>query len=133
MLSTAVWCTDPLIAKDYYRYDKIYLPTHINHPSNKWVRKSLSHFIWLRNLVIYLNEERKYRFNSGDHKSYFITLNLPFLSIKNIEFEQPPQAMPDYLKSDYSIISYRNYYMSDEKSYMAKWTKRNKPKWWKIW
>ncbi len=130
MLSTAVWCKNPLFAEDMYKNDLIYLPTHINHPSNKWVRKSLSHFIWLRNLVIYLNEEKKYRFNSGNHKSYKIVIYLPFPTIKNIEFEQPLQCMPEYLHSNDSIVAYRNYYISEEKNYMAKWTKRETPEWW---
>lgn len=131
MLSTAMWCVDPLIAEDYFEIERCYAPiSNINHPSCKWVRESTAHFSWLKKLVIQLNEEKKYRFKSGDHKSYFIAVNLPVPCIDNNEFTQPPQCMPEYLQTNDSIVAYRQYYMSIEKNYMAKWTKRNFPKWW---
>lgn len=132
MMSTTLWFTDPLIAEYLYKNQKCYAPiSNVNHKSAVWVRSSLSHFIWLRNLIICLNEEKKYRFNTGDHKSYFVGINLPFPCIENIKFSQPPQAMPEYLQNKDSIVAYRNYYMSDEKNHIAKWTNRNKPEWWK--
>ena len=39
-------------------------------------------------------------------------------------------AMPDKYKSDDPILSYRNYYMSEEKQKIASWCKkRSKPTW----
>ena len=40
------------------------------------------------------------------------------------------QAMPDKYKSDDPVLSYRNYYMSEEKQKIASWSKkRGKPVW----
>jgi hypothetical protein len=40
------------------------------------------------------------------------------------------QAMPDKYKSDDPVLSYRNYYMSEEKQKIATWSKkRGKPAW----
>ena len=131
MLSTALWCVDPLIAEDYFSIERCYAPiSNINHPSAVWTRKSTAHFIWLKNLTLYLNEEKKYRFGGKDHKSYFVATNLPIPDIENHKFTQPPQCMPEYLFHYDSVIAYRNYYMSDEKRYMATWTKRKRPEWW---
>lgn len=121
MLSTAMWCVDPLVAEDFCKIGRCYEPiSNINHPSCKWARQSTAHFIWLKKLVIALNEEKKYRFKSGDHKSYFVAANLPVPNIGNNEFVQPPQCMPEYLQTDDAVVAYRQYYMSQEKSHLAK-------------
>jgi len=39
--------------------------------------------------------------------------------------------MPDEYKDQSSIQAYRKYYLGD-KAYMAKWTKRDAPYWWKV-
>jgi hypothetical protein len=42
-------------------------------------------------------------------------------------------AMPDKYKSDDAVLSYRNYYMSEEKQKIASWKKkRERPEWYKI-
>lgn len=131
ILSTVLWCVDPLKAENYFGIERCYAPiSNIYHPSVKWVMKSSKNFSWLKRLVDALNDEKKYRFESGDHKSYFIGTNIPLPNISNNGFSQPPQCMPEYLHHSDSVVAYRNYYMSDEKSYMAKWTKRNVPEWW---
>jgi len=39
-------------------------------------------------------------------------------------------AMPDIYKTDDAVISYRNYYMSEEKQRIASWKKkRERPDW----
>ena len=39
-------------------------------------------------------------------------------------------AMPDEYKTDDAVLSYRNYYMSEEKQKIASWKKkRDKPDW----
>jgi len=52
-------------------------------------------------------------------------------NIKKGKNTQPPQCMPDEYKCDDSVTAYRNYYMGD-KAYFAKWSKRDKPKWWNV-
>jgi hypothetical protein len=42
-------------------------------------------------------------------------------------------AMPNEYKTDDPVISYRNYYMSEEKQKIASWNKRRpKPAWYKV-
>jgi len=131
MLSTATWCLNPLLAEDLYKQELCYLPTHINHPCNIWVRESNSNFLWLKNLAIYLNEEKKYRFESGNHKSIYVVLSLPVLNNIKTKFTKPALAITNKsLHCDDPVLSYRNYYMTD-KRHMAKWTNREIPHWWK--
>jgi hypothetical protein len=41
--------------------------------------------------------------------------------------------MPDKYKTDDPVISYRNYYMSEEKQRIASWKKkREKPEWYSV-
>ena len=130
MLSTATWCLSPLLAEDLYKQELCYLPTHINHPCNIWVRESNSNFLWLKNLAIYLNEEKKHRFRSGNHKSIYVVLSLPVPSNIKTEFTTPALAISDKsLHFNDPVLSYRKYYMTD-KRHMAKWTDRDIPHWW---
>ena len=42
-------------------------------------------------------------------------------------------AMPDKYKSDDPVLSYRNYYMSEEKQRIASWKKkRERPEWYSV-
>ena len=106
-----------------------YKATHINHPCNVWCRSSLSNWLWLRDLVIALNEEYRYRYEKNiNHKSYDAAMNLPLPKIKDHGLTSFAQAMPDRYKHVNSIKAYRNYYIN-EKSNMAFWKKRNVPYW----
>jgi hypothetical protein len=41
--------------------------------------------------------------------------------------------MPDQYKTEDAVLSYRNYYMSEEKQKIATWKKkRERPSWYKI-
>jgi len=51
--------------------------------------------------------------------------------IRDIGVTGVQTCMPDEYKCDDSVTAYRNYYMGD-KAYFAKWSKRDKPKWWNV-
>lgn len=96
--------------------DKLYKPTHANHPSAVWVRGSAENYAWLYSHFLALNSEYTLRYNKV-HKTYsllFETLyNLPINIPKGV-FSQPPQAMPDTYKHYDSVQAYRRYYMNEK-------------------
>ena len=117
-----------------------YKSTHKNHPCTLWAGRSIANAKWLWELTKYLNEEYRYRFNHDkDHKSWAM--------LKDIDMQRklkrhipmtaqamrkgittPAQAMPDYLKSDDAVFSYRLYYQL-EKQHLLKYTRREMPEW----
>jgi len=112
----------------------LYKATHINHPSSLWVRDSEDNYRWLYSLFVSLCDEYTHRYGKTHltDKKFRETLNTVPLYIDPTgirAFSSPPLCMPDEYKCDDSVISYRNYYMG-EKSSLAKWSKREIPKWW---
>lgn len=111
--------------------DAGYKTTHKNHPCTKWVRESLSNWLWLRLLTKELNNEYRYRYDkSVNHKSYDVILSLPLPNIPDKGLTQFPQAMPNEYKNNNPIKAYRKYYIG-EKQHFANWTKREPPFWFK--
>ena len=111
-----------------------YKSTHKNHPSTVWAGQSVQHAQWLYDLTRALNDEYKYRFNrDSDHKSFAMLEDVSMQGllkyyIPDDGFTPPPQAMPDYLKSDDAVFSYRLYYKL-EKTHLLQYTKRERPDW----
>lgn len=104
----------------------LYKSTHINHPSNIWIRESLSNYIWLAKHFKALCEEYSYRFLQT-HKSMSLLLkfgeDLP--ELKDIGLTKFRLAMPNQYKVDDPVQSYRNYYTA-EKIQNKHWTNRKK-------
>jgi hypothetical protein len=108
-----------------------YKPTHKNHPSSLWTRKSISNYNWLCSLGIELCREYTYRYNkihTCQQHLQWLSKQIPLLP--NIPFTEPTPAMPEEYKQSNSILSYRNYYIH-EKAHFCKWSKRNVPHWFK--
>ena len=120
LLSTAHWMTGG---------EAPYKKTHVNHPSNKWVRESLSNYVWLCDMTMELCKEYTHRYGKR-HKTQqhleWCMVNLP--NIEDNGFTEIPQAMPDECKRENPIDGYRNYY-NVEKAYMCKWKNREIPEW----
>ena len=121
--------------------DKLYKLAHKNHPVTIWCRKSKANFVWTLELVEELHNEWKFRYNHPDskmHKSYQIAQLLKMHLPEEDVFEEQrltpfALAMPDKYKTDDAVLSYRNYYMSEEKQKIASWKKkREKPTWYNI-
>ena len=116
----------------------LYKLAHKNHPVTIWCRTSKENFIWTLDLIDELHEEWKFRYGHPEtkiHKSYIIAKilreNIPS-DDKFVEkgLTQFALAMPEKYKSDDAVLSYRNYYMSEEKQKIASWKKkREKPDW----
>ena len=104
----------------------------VNHPSVKWARSSLAHYIWLCWLGIALVKEHGYRFNPKKPHSCLVHLewllaNPPVGLIEDRWLSDPTPAMPnEYKVVDDVEQSYINYYIGS-KVRMLKWTGRHIP------
>ena len=116
----------------------LYKMAHKNHPVTIWCRKSKENFVWVLDLVDHLHSEWKYRYDHPEtkvHKSYLIAMilreNMPDdAAFEETELTPFALAMPDKYKSDDAVLSYRNYYMSEEKQRIATWNKKRvRPEW----
>jgi len=104
--------------------------SHINHPSNIWLRKSKENYTWLLKMWLHLLAEYTHRYGKQHACEKYI--DFLYTAPKNIPiapFAQPTPAMPDECKilGD-SLASYHKYYI-DKKVSFAKWTKRETPIW----
>jgi hypothetical protein len=121
--------------------EKLYKMAHKNHPVTIWCRASKANFVWTLDLVDEMHTEWKYRYGhpeSKQHKSYlraqYLREHMPSDESFEILLLTPfALAMPDQYKdpSGDAVSSYRAYYMSPEKTRIAKWAKRRSaPSWW---
>ena len=118
--------------------EQIYKLAHKNHPVTIWCRKSKANYIWTLDLIEELHQEWRFRYGHPDtkiHKAYLMAMILKDNIPSDDKFEETgltpfALAMPDQYKEADPVISYRKYYMSEEKQKIASWNKkRNKPDW----
>lgn len=114
---------------DNYMEQGLMKASHVNHPSNQWLRKSKANYEWLFELWVELLGEYTHRYGKI-HKCFerYDYLKNPPKNISDKPFTQPTPAMPDDVKNEDSIKAYRDYYII-YKDRMAKWTKRQVPEW----
>ena len=122
MLCTVLWINEQSAP---------YKPVHPHHPCTVWAGESLENWLWLKELVAYLNEEFCWRYDrTSNHKSAEVVkeLSTPFIESKGLQ--QHPQCMPDEYKTDCVYESYRQFYIG-EKAGFAQWNKTTEaPAWW---
>lgn len=126
--------TAQLLCSTFYFCDNgDYIPPYkLTHGNNKcalWARESLSNWLYLRDLGLAIGKEYQYRYGKT-HASELVIRSLP---IPNIE-DKGLTPFVNQIKKEYiickdTVVNYRNYYCS--KSHLAKWTKREKPFWYK--
>ena len=106
--------------------------SHVNHPSNIWVRESNENYMWLCQMWLWLMKEYTHRY--GKHHACENRVEYLMNAPKNIPskaFTDPTPAMPEYCKvKNDSLSSYHKYYIQ-EKVRFAKWTARQMPAWYK--
>lgn len=110
-----------------------YRPTHIHHPCTLWAGRSLSNWLWLRELALALNDEYRYRYRrSSDHASGTVVKNLrepPLIDMGLTEFAQ---AMPEeYRIPGDPVGAYRRFYVAEKASFST-WTRRRVPDWFRL-
>ena len=104
------------------REDVLYKASHVNHPSNIWLRQSKENYRWLFLLWCFLLKEYEERYGRH-HKAIelYPYVKNPPLFILLEGWAPPPPAMPDeYKVPGDSIQSYRNFY-NGSKSKFASW------------
>ena len=108
----------------------LYKASHINHPSAIWTRESIANYIWLHSLFENLCDEYTHRYGKVHYTDSLLRelLRTPPVNIEEKGLTEIPQAMPDDVKGDDSILAYRNYYIKYKKDF-AKWTNRETPTW----
>jgi len=129
MLSTALWCCDPLIAENCYKNGIATLPTHWDHPLTKWTRSNFYNYNIVKLLLHHCQVEWMFR-GFKKHISGLKAEKLP--SPCNIDFSAYGGGLclvPDKWNYGDLIENYRAYYIN-EKRHLAKWTGREKPFWW---
>ncbi|MBD3278839.1 MAG: hypothetical protein GF388_11115 [Candidatus Aegiribacteria sp.] len=107
-----------------------YKPTHRNHPCTLWTGRSLSNWLWLRNLALALNDEFMYRYEKElEHASATVVRGLPHPPLEDRGLTVFAQAMPEqYRIPGDAVAAYRRFYVA-EKAHFAVWTRREVPEW----
>ncbi len=113
---------------------RIYAPSHLNHPCAVWARASTGNYEWLWRLGMELCAEYTHRYGKR-HATEPILWTLEAMPPRLPQGPQtePPTAMPEELQvvvDGYvdAVLSYRNYYL-EAKTQLLKWSKREPPEW----
>jgi hypothetical protein len=144
MLSTAVRI---LLPKE--NHERIYRATHVNHPSNIWVRESRQNLTWTLRHADEISKEYTKRYGKT-HKSMSVVKNCFDLLKSNVDKltipvygTAPALAMPEIYKNPgekereillaenmpIEVVCYRYFYCVDKRSF-TEWH-GNVPKWYK--
>lgn len=126
-----------LHVKEYEIIKPIYKATHINHPSNKWLRESPANYLWLLELAKSLVNEYEFRYPGKEHKTKQIIFNCEHIFFENVSILEATscpmtpfaKAMPNEFKTFNSVDSYRRYYINDKAKKKMIFTKRKPPEW----
>ncbi len=106
----------------------LYKASHINHPSAVWVRENAIQYQYMYDMFTALCDEYTYRYgrvHMTDEKLRDVLNHIPD-KMPLGEWREPPQAMPDDVKSESSLDAYHKYYKHYKKDF-AKWTNRDVP------
>lgn len=110
----------------------LYKATHINHPSAVWCRSGVPQYLYTLDLFYALIDEYEHRYGKTHACTKLETvLVAPPKNIdKAVDWNEPPQAMPEdcRIKGD-SVEAYRLYYTKYKYTF-AKWKNRMPPHWW---
>lgn len=147
LLSCAWHILDSPQAQIYLKEQKIYKPTHVNHPCSIWVRQHINNYLYVCQLGLQLCHEWRKRYkhqkiHACEPKLQFLLNHQPPMPTDVIQKNKYnpkgllvplPQSMPISYKSMRSSVcqtvkAYRRYYQSVEKQHIRQW-KTNKPYW----
>jgi hypothetical protein len=102
--------------------DNMYKPTHLHHPSFKWVLESKANYVWVYKLWSQLLNN--YLCATGKaHASGRLLLDLYLDTEEEATFTYNMLAMPDEFKQASVVDSYRTYLTSK----FNEWASRDKP------
>jgi hypothetical protein len=94
----------------YFAGERVYAPTHVNHPSTIWARETRANYIWLLEHFEALCEEYK-RIYGKTHKCFEHYGNLDYGIHFTMEgpLTEIPKCMPDEFKNNDPHLSYQLY------------------------
>jgi hypothetical protein len=104
--------------------------THRNHPCAIWARESKDNYEWLFGLYSELAKEFRYR-RGKEHAAWtcrYEELSVVPSGIPSIGLTSFAQAMPEEMRGEDAVLSYRSYYNRD-KRWLFSWTKQEVPYW----
>ncbi len=108
-----------------------YKLAHKNHPCSIWVRESLTNYLWLCSLGIWLCKEYTFRYKKVHKTEQHIhwLIAHPPINIPIIGFTEPAKAMPDEYKKGDVIESYKLFYFESKfkKRQIVNYTEREWP------
>jgi hypothetical protein len=110
------------------RETKLYSSTHVNHPSNIWVRESDANYKWLLFHTKAIFEIFAKRGKIHKTSSLLCTLNQLPDSIPSSSFTSLPLCMPEKFKMASPVDSYREFYRRG-KAHLHTWTHNATPSW----
>lgn len=124
--------------------ERLYKPTHANHPCAVWLRDKPVHVDWLWRLTYSLAQQHEIRFGTS-HKSLYVAvaavreiyrkLNYHLVSKDQVFELDHALAMPDEFKDSDPVDAYRAYYRykhqqwTIDKGKGMKYTKVEPPEW----
>lgn len=113
LLYSAHWTLNSQLPANAYKL------AHKNHPCSIWTRASITNYMWLASLGLWLCKE--YRNRYGEHKTHKTEAHLIWLfhnPPQNIPFlgmTSPAQAMPEHFKCENNPIrAYRKFYIGSK-------------------
>jgi hypothetical protein len=111
-----------------------YRPVHVQHPCTKWVRQSLSNYMWLCTLALELSKEFHRRWPSSfahscECHALWLYQNPP--PLPKTPLTHFALAMPEEYKRNDPIQSYRAFYSGSKKDrgITDSYTNRHPPHW----
>lgn len=110
--------------------DRLYRPTHFNHPCTLWA-KSPENFFWLYKLGKELAKEYTHRYGKTHKSERVLDRCVEYIDIKSLESTSPLSfvlAMPDEYKNEDPVKAYRTYYINDKKN-ILQYKNRETPSW----
>lgn len=123
------------------REDTLYKACHFNHPCTIWSRESCCNYSWHYEHFIGLCDEYTYRTGKThltDTKLRDVLQKLPNninrsggMTPFKLAMKSNPECVVHGLGGTDAVESYRNFYQTKQSRFKMKWTKREKPEWFK--
>lgn len=107
-----------------------YPSANVDHPCALWLQGSFDNFLWLKDLVFFLNDEYRYRFERDDDHAAIEALRA-ISGHRYGRHGQTPfvQAIPQrYRVPGDPVAAYRRFYLAETVP-TAHWTRREPPAW----
>ena len=120
--------------------DVPYGATHRNHPCSIWARSAWHNHLWLLEHAYALAEEHRRRWHPSatgyQHASVSVLDWCAKQDVRSrfpqVELTMPALAMPDDLKCDDPVESYRRYYRSVKAGFATWRPPAERPHWWEL-